>query len=57
MRTIAGFGALNLDLIFGMEDLNSIRMERVPLKPGKEVFLKNTFNLSAFSLCHGRSKP
>jgi ribokinase len=38
MKTIVGFGALNLDLIFEVEDLKSISSKGVHLDPGKEDF-------------------
>jgi len=38
MGIIVGFGALNLDLIFEMEDLKSILSKRGRLEPGKELF-------------------
>jgi ribokinase len=38
MKTFAGFGALNLDLIFEVEDFRSISTETIRLKPGEELF-------------------
>lgn len=38
MKTIVGFGALNLDLIFEVEDLKSISSKGPPLDPGEEGF-------------------
>lgn len=38
MKTIVGFGALNLDLIFEVEDLRSISPKGFHLDPGKEGF-------------------
>lgn len=38
MKSIVGFGALNLDLIFEVEDFKSISSKEVRLDPGKEVF-------------------
>jgi sugar/nucleoside kinase (ribokinase family) len=38
MRSIAGFGALNLDLIFEVDDLKTISSDKFRLEPGKEVF-------------------
>jgi ribokinase len=38
MKTFAGFGALNLDLIFEVEDFGSISTETIPLRPGEELF-------------------
>jgi sugar/nucleoside kinase (ribokinase family) len=38
MGIVVGFGALNLDLIFEMEDLKSISSKRGRLEPGKEAF-------------------
>ena len=38
MKTFAGFGALNLDLIFEVEDFKSISTDRVRLNPGEELF-------------------
>ena len=38
MKTIVGFGALNLDLIFEVEDLKSISLKGFRLDPGKEGF-------------------
>jgi len=38
LEIIAGLGALNLDLIFEVDDLKSIVTGRVRLEPGKEVF-------------------
>ncbi len=37
MKSIVGFGALNLDLIFEVEDFKSISSEEVRLEPGKEL--------------------
>jgi sugar/nucleoside kinase (ribokinase family) len=38
MKTIVGFGALNLDLIFEVEDLKSISLKGFRLDPGEEGF-------------------
>ena len=38
MKTFVGFGALNLDLIFEVEDLSSISTDRIPLNSGEERF-------------------
>jgi len=38
MKPIIGFGALNLDLIFEVEDLKSLSLEGLRLDPGKEGF-------------------
>jgi len=38
MKSIVGFGAINLDLIFEVEDLKSISFGKVGLEPGKEAF-------------------
>ena len=38
MKTIGGFGALNLDLIFEVEDLKSISSKGPPLDPWEEGF-------------------
>jgi len=38
MGAILGFGALNLDLIFEIEDFKSILSNKVQLEPGEEVF-------------------
>lgn len=38
MKKIVGFGALNLDLIFEVEDLKSISSHKGRLEPGKEAF-------------------
>ena len=38
MKSIVGFGALNLDLIFEVEDFKSISSKEVRLEPGKELF-------------------
>jgi sugar/nucleoside kinase (ribokinase family) len=38
MKSIVGFGALNLDLIFEVRDLKSISSKRSRLEPGKEGF-------------------
>ena len=38
MENIVGFGALNLDLIYEVEDFKSISSEAFQLVPGKEVF-------------------
>ena len=38
MRTIIGFGALNLDLIFEVENLKSISLKGSRLNPGEEGF-------------------
>ena len=38
MKSIVGFGALNLDLIFEVKDLKSISSRRFRLGPGKEGF-------------------
>lgn len=38
MKSIVGFGALNVDLIFEVEDFKSISLKEVRLDPGKEVF-------------------
>jgi ribokinase len=38
MKNIVGFGALNLDLIFEVEDFKSISSKRGRLEPGKEAF-------------------
>ena len=37
MKTIVGFGALNLDLIFEVEDFESIDIRGISLRPGEEV--------------------
>jgi ribokinase len=36
MKSIVGFGAINLDLIFEVDDLQAISSEKVRLEPGKE---------------------
>jgi hypothetical protein len=38
MKPIVGFGALNLDLIFEVEDFKSISFKGSHLDPGKEGF-------------------
>jgi ribokinase len=38
MESIAGFGALNLDLIFEVDDLKTISSDKFRLEPGKEFF-------------------
>jgi len=38
MTSIVGFGALNLDLIFEVDDLRAISSDKVRLEPGKELF-------------------
>jgi sugar/nucleoside kinase (ribokinase family) len=38
MKSIAGFGALNLDLIFEVDDLQTISSDKFRLEPGKEFF-------------------
>jgi ribokinase len=38
MKSIVGFGALNLDLIFEVKDLKSISSRRFRLEPGEEGF-------------------
>ena len=38
LKTVIGFGALNVDLIFGVEDLKSISLKGPRLDPGKEGF-------------------
>jgi sugar/nucleoside kinase (ribokinase family) len=38
MKNIVGFGALNLDLIFEVEDFQSISSNTIRLEPGEEVF-------------------
>jgi ribokinase len=38
MKSIAGFGALNLDLIFQVDDLRTISSDKLQLEPGKESF-------------------
>jgi len=38
MKTFAGFGALNLDLIFEVEDFRSISTDRIRLTPGGKLF-------------------
>ena len=38
MKSIAGFGALNLDLIFEVDDLKAISLNKVRWKPGEEFF-------------------
>lgn len=38
MENIVGFGALNLDLIYEVEDFKSVSSEAYQLSPGKEVF-------------------
>lgn len=38
MKTIVGFGALNLDLIYEVEDFKSISSDKVRLTPGEELF-------------------
>jgi hypothetical protein len=38
MRNIVGFGALNLDLIFKVDDFKSISFKGSRLDPGKESF-------------------
>jgi sugar/nucleoside kinase (ribokinase family) len=38
MKNIVGFGALNLDLIYEVEDFESVSSEAYQLSPGKEVF-------------------
>jgi ribokinase len=38
MKTFGGFGALNLDLIFEVEDFRSISTDRIRLNPGEELF-------------------
>lgn len=38
MNTIVGFGALNLDLIFEVDDLKAVSTDKFRLEPGKELF-------------------
>ena len=38
MKTIIGFGALNLDLIYEVDDLRTISTSHFRLEPGKELF-------------------
>jgi ribokinase len=38
MKTIVGFGALNLDLIYEVDDLSAISTSHIRLEPGKELF-------------------
>ena len=38
MKNIVGFGALNLDLIFKVDDFKSISLKGSRLDPGKESF-------------------
>jgi ribokinase len=38
MSTIVGFGALNVDLIYEVDDLKAIPSDEVRLEPGKELF-------------------
>ena len=38
MKSIVGFGALNLDLIFEVDDLKAISLNKVRWKPGEEFF-------------------
>lgn len=38
MKTFAGFGALNLDLTFEVEDSRSFSTDRIRLNPGEELF-------------------
>jgi ribokinase len=38
MSTIVGFGALNLDLIYEVDDLKAIPSDKVRLEPGEELF-------------------
>ena len=38
MKPIIGFGALNLDLIFEVEDLKSLSLKGLRPDPGKEGF-------------------
>jgi hypothetical protein len=38
MKSIVGFGALNLDLIFEVGDLKAISLNKVRWKPGEEFF-------------------
>jgi ribokinase len=38
MKSIVGFGSLNLDLIFEVDDLSAISIDKVRLEPGKEIF-------------------
>ena len=38
MNIVAGFGALNLDLIFEVDDLRTISSDKFRLEPGKEFF-------------------
>ncbi len=38
MNTIAGFGALNLDLIFEVDDLKTVSPDKFRMEPGKELF-------------------
>src|SRR4030067_1927728 len=38
MKTFVGFGALNLDLIFEVEDFRSISTDGIRLSPGEELF-------------------
>jgi hypothetical protein len=38
MKNIVGFGALNLDLIFKVDDFKSISLKGSCLDPGKESF-------------------
>ena len=38
MENIVGFGALNLDLIFEVEDFKSISSNKLRLEPGEEAF-------------------
>lgn len=38
MKSIVGFGALNLDLIFEVDDLKAISSNKIRLEPGQEFF-------------------
>jgi sugar/nucleoside kinase (ribokinase family) len=38
METFAGFGALNLDMIFEVEDLKPYSSDKIQLTPGEELF-------------------
>ena len=38
MKSIVGFGALNLDLIFEVDDLKAISSDKIRLEPGQEFF-------------------
>ena len=38
MKSIVGFGALNLDLIYEVDDLRAISTSHFRLEPGKELF-------------------